>query len=470
MRRLLWILLITACSWQPTLIGSPAVAVEDAVKLPPFTKVQLKNGMTLLLMEQHEVPLISMTVLVKTGSVADPKGKEGVAAVAADLLKKGTKTRSSEQIAADLDFTGGNFDMTGSLDNTSGNAEFMKKDIRRGLELISDVLMNPTFPQDEVKKLLDQNIDELKAAKDRASSVIGRYYNAYLFGSHPYGRPIGGDETSLPSITRADVVKFYDTYYVPSNVILAAAGDFNVAEMRRFIEERFGGWASKPVPPVNVEAPESATGRRLLLVDKPDSTQTYFYVGNVGIARTNPDRIAISVVNALFGGLFTSRLNTALRIDSGLTYGAISSFTQRRQPGPFVISTYTKNATTEQAIDLVLQILKDLHDKGMTADEIKHAKAYLKGQYATNLETTNQLASTIATLEFYGLDSSDVDSYYAKVDALTVDQARRIINQYFPLDNLVFVLIGKAEEIEPIARKYAPKIDRKSITQPGFNP
>jgi len=344
----------------------------------------------------------------------------------------------------------------------------MKKDIRRGLELMSDMLMNASFPEEELKKLVDQNVDELKVAKDRASSVIGRYFSAYLFGNHPYGRPVSGDETSLRSITRDDVVKFYNTHYVPGNVIFAAAGDFTTAEMRQWVDERLGGWPSKPVPPVKTDPPNAATGRRLLLVDKPDSTQTYFYIGNLGIARTNPDRIGISVVNALFGGLFTSHLNTALRIDSGLTYGAGSSFIQRKQPGPFAISTYTKNATTEKAIDLALQVLKDLHEKGITPAELQHAKAYLKGQYATSIETNNQLATTIANLEFYGLDASDVDSYYAKVDSLTASDVSRIIDRYFPLDNLVFVLIGRASEIEPVVRKYAAQIDKKSITQPGF--
>src|SRR4051812_5113804 len=154
---------------------SMLAAPENTVKLPPYTKVQLKNGMTLLLMEQHEVPLISMSLLVKTGGIADPKGKEGVASITAELLRKGTKSRTSEQIASELDFTGGSFDMTGSVESTSGNAEFVKKDIRKGLDLMADILMNPTFPQAEVQKLLDQNIDEVLSAKDRASSVIGRY-------------------------------------------------------------------------------------------------------------------------------------------------------------------------------------------------------------------------------------------------------------------------------------------------------
>jgi len=450
------------------LVCSAVHPATDNVKLPPFSKVQLKNGMTLLLMEQTEVPIISFSFILKAGSVADPKGKEGVASLTADLLRKGTRTRTSEQIAGDLDFIGGEFDMTATTDMTAGSAEFLKKDILQGLDLITDILLNPTFPDEEVKKLIDQRIDGIKAEKDRAGGVIGRYFNSYLFGSHPYARPVGGDETSLAAITRADVQAFYIAQYVPGNMIMAVAGDFVTAEMRAMIEQRFSGWPAKAVPPIRLDPPAPATGKRLLLVDKPDSTQTYFYIGNRGISRTNQDRIPIIVVNTLFGGRFTSRLNTALRVDSGLTYGASSIWDQRKLPGPFFITTYTRNATTEKAMDMALDVLRNFYEKGITQEELNSAKAYLKGQFPTSIETTNQLASAMARLEFYGLDENDINTYAQKVDAMTLDEARRVIRQYFPLDNLVFVMIGKASEIESVAKKYAPRIDRKSITQPGF--
>lgn len=445
-------------------------ASEDTpVRLPPFSKFQLKNGMTLLLMEQHEVPIISFSVIVKdAGSIADPKGKEGAASLAADLLRKGTHTRTADDISGALDFIGGEFDMNASLDFTSGSAEFMKKDLRQGLGLMADMLLNPLFPESEITKLVKQRIDGIKSAKDDAQNVIGRYFNAYLFGQHPYARPVNGDELSLPTITRRDIQRFYEERYLPSNVILAVAGDFAIAEMKSLLEQRFDFWASGMQVQRDYPAPSPAQGKRLLLVDKPDATQTYFYVGNLGVARTNPDRVPISVINTLFGGRFTSKLNTALRIDSGLTYGAHSMFDQRRLPGPFMITSYTKNTTTEQALDMTLDVLKSFHQKGITQAELDSAKAYLKGQFPPSIETTDRLASIIARLEFYGLDESDINSYYAKVDAITLADSRRIIDKYFPQDNLVFVLIGKANEIQTIARKYAPVVDRKSITQPGF--
>jgi len=463
-RRFLLPLLLCLC----VTTANAAAAENSSVKLPPCSKTQLKNGMTLLLMEQHEVPIVSFNIVVKAGSAADPQGKEGLASLTAELLRKGTRNRSSEQVSSDLDFIGGEFAMNANTDFTAGSAEFLKKDIRQGLDLLDDILLNPVFAQEELTKLIEQRVDGIKAAKDRADSVIGRYFAEYLFGKHPYARPVGGDEKSLPAITRTDVQNFYSSNYVPANTIFAAAGDFNAAEMKTLIEQHFNAWPAKNAPAVRIDSPVPVQGKRLLLVDKPDATQTYFYIGNVGISRMNPDRVGIAVVNTIFGGRFTSRLNTALRVDSGLTYGARSQFDQRKVAGPFVISTYTRNASTEQAIDMSLRVLSDLHQNGITEMELASTKEYMKGQFPPSIETSDELASTIARLEFYGLDASDIDSYFARIDAMTVAEAQRIIKQYFPLDNLVFVLIGKSSEIQPVVKKYAPVMDTKVITQPGF--
>ena len=439
-----------------------------ALKLPPYKKVKLKNGMTLLLMEQHEVPIISFSTVVRTGAVTDPAGKEGLASVTAALLRRGTKTRTAEQSAAELDFVGGT--LGGGADTDSSNlfAEFLTKDLAKGLEILDDVLRNPTFPQEEVAKLVKQRAEGIKSSKDQPQAVIGNFFNAYLFGKHPYARPAGGDENSMASITRDDVSKFYEVNYVPGNTILAAVGDFDTVEMEKQLTDRFSAWPAKPATPSALPEPVPVKGRKLLLVDKPDATQTFFRIGNLGIARTNPDRVWIDIVNTLFGGRFTSMLNTELRIKNGLTYGAGSAFGERRARGPFFINTYTPNAKTEKAMDMTLDILKRLHDKGITEEELKSAKTYIKGQFPTDIETTNQLAGLMSELEFHGLDAREIDGYYAKIDAMTLADSQRIIKQYFPLENLVFVVVGKASEIEPVVKKYAAILDKRAITQPGY--
>src|SRR6185503_15328015 len=431
-----------------TLSVHTANADDGTLKLPPFRKVKLKNGMSLLLMEQHEVPLISFSLIVKAGSVADPSGKEGVAAITAELLRKGTRSRSADQLSAELDFIGGAMGASATFDYTSANAEFVKKDINKGLDLFSDVLLNPQFPQDEVTKLLAQRIDGVKGAKDQAQTVIGTYFSAYLYGNHPYARPSAGDEKSLAAITRDDIQKFYQNYYSPSNTILAVVGDFSSTEMERMLTERFGAWPARAVPPVTIPEATPFSGKKLLLVDKPDSTQTFFVVGNLGINRTNADRVYINIINTVFGGRFTSMLNSELRIKSGLSYGARSSFNERKVRGPFLISTYTRNETTEKAIDLTLDVMKRLREKGITEEELKSAKTYIKGQFPPTIETNDQLAGTLAQMELYGLDENEINGLYSKIDSMTMADAQRVVRQYFPLNDLVFVLIGKAEEIK----------------------
>jgi zinc protease len=449
-------------------IAAPAEAQPGSLKLPPHRKAILKNGMTLLLMEQREVPLVAFSVLMKAGSVNDPAGKEGVASMTAALLRKGTATRSADDFSAQLDFIGGSFAAGATADATSISAEFMKKDLAKGLELVADAMLHPAFPADEVKKLAAQRVDGIKAAKDRAAGVIGQYFNAYLYGTHPYGRPTGGSETSVASMTRDDVAKFYEANYTPGGTVMAVVGDFATADMERQLAAVFGAWPAKAAPAVAVGEAPDVKGRKLLLVDKPDSTQTYFRIGNIGIARSNPDRVLIEIVNTLFGGRFTSMINTELRIKSGLTYGASSSFAEWKAKGPFFVNSYTSNANTGKALDMTLDVLKRLHEKGISEDDLKSAKAYLKGQFPPDIETSDQLAAVLAELIFSGLDEREINTYYAKIDAATMADVNRVIKQYFPLDNLVFVLVGKAAEIEAVAKKYAPVVDRKSISAPGF--
>jgi zinc protease len=446
------------------------MAEGQTLKLPPHEKITLKNGMTVLLMEKRGVPIVSFAAIVKAGSAADPAGLEGLASTAAGLLRKGTAKRSAQKFAEDLDLIGASFGAEASADFTALSAECLTKDLDKGLDLLSDAMLHPTFPQSEVDKLLSQDIDGVKAAKDEAESVALTYYYGYLFGKHPYARPEGGDELSLARITRDTIMKFYEGNYTPENTILAVAGEFNSSQMKTRLADVFGAWTTKGATPPALSAPQPVKGKRLLLVDKPDSTQTFFVIGNVGTAVNDPDRVAIRVVNTIFGGRFTSQLNEALRVESGLTYGAQSFFDSKKQPGAFAIYSYTKNESTVQAIDLALQVLGKLHKNGVTVDELSSAKAYIKGQFPPSIETSGQLARRIASNEFYGLNDDEINQLEARIDAVTLPVTRQTIEKHFPADNLVFMLIGKAAEIRPAVEKYAPQQDTRKISEPGFWP
>lgn len=442
---------------------------DEWMKFPVYHRAQLPNGVTLLLMEKKGAPLINLSLALKSGSLQDPAGKEGLADITNDLLRKGAGKRTADQIADDLDFIGATLGSSAGYEMTRVRIEFLKKDLAAGLEIFSDLVLDPKFPADEVTKIVQQRVDQIKAEKDNPNQVIGLYYREFLFGAHPYARPVAGDEKSVSTITRDDVVRFHRDTYVSSNVVLIACGDFETADMEKRLAARFGSLPAKTVARMTAAKAPAAEGKRLQLIDKPDATQTFFRIGNVGIALNDPDRPVINLVNTLFGGRFTSRLNTALRIDSGLSYGARSAFTPNREPGDFNIASYTKTATAKEALDTALKVLAALHEKGLTEAELASGKAYLKGQFGPTLETPDQLAERMAQFEVFGLDpKQEVDNYAARLDAVTLEDVRRVIHRAYPQTNLVFTIIGKASEIAPLMKDYAPEIKTTSISEPGF--
>jgi len=448
--------------------GAQGSAPGQWFELPEYKRLQLPNGVTLLLLEKHALPMISVEVGLRPGSVADPASKEGTASLTASLLRKGTATRNSEQVSTDIDFIGMAYSTRVDQDATHLSADFLKKDQETALALLADVLLHPTFPEAEVKKKVAQEQDGIRSAKDDPQNVLQLYFMKFLFGDHPYGRPSGGDERSLASINRKDIAGFYRTYFTPGNTVIAVAGDFDSAMMQAKIAELLGGWKGKTTPTAAVPALQPVTGKRVLLVDKPDATQTYFMIGNVGVSATNTDRGYLNVVNTLFGGRFTSLFNTELRIKSGYSYGAYSYFDELRAPGPFIMSTFTKNATTEPAIDKSFEVLGKLHEQGFGAADLASAKTYINGSLPPRYESTPQLARVMAALELSGITREQFNQNLVKQQSTTTSDAHRVIETYFPNHDYVMVLIGKAGEIQKIATKYSPNVAAKKISDPGF--
>jgi len=459
-----------ACLLSWPVAGQPGTTERiSKVELPGYKTVKLENGLTLFLLERHHLPLVSFHWLMKSGgSICDPVGREGLASLTANLLRKGTTTRTADQLSEALDFVGASFHAGARREYAIGSAEFVTKDLDLAVELLADMLLHPAFPADELSKLIQQQVDGIKEAKDVPGQVIERYYEGLLFGPHPYGRPAGGTEASLPKISRDDIASFYAEHYVPNQLLLAVVGDFSATRLEAKLRANFASWKSKPVSLLELKAPQRVKGRQALLVDKPDATQTFFCLGNIGLARTNTDWVPVRVVNTLFGGRFTSMINTELRIESGLTYGASSFFAASQVPGAFTIDSFTPNDTSERALTMALEVLRKLHEKGISAEQLQSAKTYIKGQFGPSLETNDQLANTICELEFYGLGSQDINTFFDRVDAMTLADAKRVIATYFPENDLAFVLIGQDSVIEPLAGRLGADIRKKRITETGF--
>jgi len=451
------------------LVSAGAAYGAKEVRLPATTKQALPNGGVMVLSPNSDVPVTTVRILFRGGGEADPQDKTGLSSVVAEMLRRGTATRSAEQIAEQLDFLGANF--SGGADNqaTTFTLDFMSKDAEAALAILKDVLTQPAFPEAELKKVLAQRIDSVKSIKDNPGAAVNVYFRPFFFPpGHPYARTT--DERSLANITRDDVVNFYRQNFVGRNLIAAAAGAFDGV--------KFGAQLSAALAPLPAgtqfvwpaaPALRKFDSARLLLVDKPDATQTYFLIAQPGIERTSPDRIPLRLVNTLFGGRFTSMLNDALRVNSGLTYGANSQVQEDRLTGSLFISTYTRTDTTEKAIDMALDILRQLNQNGINAEQLASAKAYTKGLYPTRqLETGPQVADILSELELYGLNKGEVDDLFPRIDAVTLERANAVAKKYYRLDNLQLCLVGNAAKIQEAVKKYAPKMRVITMKEPGF--
>jgi zinc protease len=452
------------------LLASGAVATAG-VKLPPVQRAQLPNGAQLALVEKRDTPLIAMTVTVRGGALGDPVGKEGTASLFADLIQKGAGARDAAQFAEAVESAGGMLVAAAGSESLSISASFMARDVDLMLELVADALQRPTLAASEFEKSRTLAIQSIAAAKDSDPRVlIASYGDAWLFPGHPYGRPVGGSEASLSAVTLDDVRRFYEGQVGGDRTIITVVGDIDAGAMRAKLERAFGGWRKAGATLPAAAAPRKVQGRRVLLVDKPGATQTYFWLGNVGASRTDPARTQQSVVNTGFGGRYTSMLNSALRIDSGLTYGASATFDRGLQPGAYAIASYTQTESTVQAIDLALATLEKLRKDALDADTLASARSYMLGQFPPTLETNGQIAGRLADLAFYGLGIEDVEGYAQRVTAVDAAAVRQAIEQAFPSSaNLAIVLIGDAGKIREQVRKYGPVTEMK-ITDPQFAP
>ncbi|MBI2214067.1 MAG: insulinase family protein [Acidobacteria bacterium] len=448
-------------------IAIPAAAQSASMKLPKYESVTLGNGMRLLLMEKRDVPMIAFHARIAGGAIADPNGKEGTADLVAELLQKGAGERDALQFSAAADSVGATFGTASTRESLVVTGEFLARDQKLMLELLADALRRPRFEASELEKLRKRMIDGIAAAREnQPDAVIDNYFDAFLFGTHPYGR--SASETSLAAVTRDDVATWYPENAGADRTILVFVGDFDSKSLAKDVKKAFGDWQKAASPMPKLTAPATRKGRRVLLVDKPDATQTYFRIGNIGIARKDPDSVAVDLVNTAFGGRFTSMLNSELRIRTGLTYGARCYVNRESVPGSVAMSSFTKTESTAEAIDLALATLGRLHKGAIDAATLSSVKAYVAGQYPPRLETGNSLAAKLAEIEAFALGRGEVDEYGAKLAAVTGEGAKSVIERVYPKESdLTFVLIGNAAAIREAAGKYGEITERK-ITDAGW--
>lgn len=427
----------------------------QSYKLPDYTTFKLSNGLTVYLMEQHDVPVISVSAILPAGAIYD-NDKAGLASLTATALKHGTKNYTKTKLDEELDFIGANVNTYATKEYAGLSSNFAAKDKVKVLSIIKDLLLNPVFDPTEFNKEKSRLLVMLEQQKESPRSVIGSYFDAFLYGNHPYGNVISGINSTVSKLTVDDLINFYKTNYKPDNAAISIVGDFNTKDMKGELTTLFSTWGKSTKEKENpaTKTISIPTENRVLLVNKNDAKETTFYIGAPGISRNNPDFVAIEVVNTLFGGRFTSMLNDELRVNSGLTYGASSRFNALKNGGSFVISTFTANKTTEAAIDKALEVINKLHTNGLDEKSLSSAKNYVKGQFPPRYETAGQLSGLMTQMFWYNFDKSFIDNFEKNVDGLDLAKANQIITKYFPKDKFQFILVGKSAEIKKIAEKY----------------
>ncbi len=453
------------------LVISTATALAQGMSLPPFQRVRLDNGTTLLLNEKHDVPLIGLNAILRGGAVSDPEGLHGLSGLLARLLEKGAGDRDAAAFAEAIDSVGGRLSASGGLETISISGDFLASDADLMVELLADMLRRPALSPAEMQKLRDRSINFIRAAKDsNLDALLPIYGSSVLFADHPYGNPVSGSEASLAAISIADISSYYDNHVGGDRLVLSVSGDFHTETMKQKLSDAFADWRAANAEVVVVDQATPVTGRQVLLVDKPGATQTYFWIGNVGVGIRYAQRAELDIANTVFGGRFTSMLNTELRLKSGLTYGAGSVLTRPLEPGSVAITSFTRTDATVEAIDMALGELTKLRETGISVEMIDSARNYILGQFPTRLETAPQLAGLFATLEAFDLDSSYIDAYGPAIASAEAETITAVIREVYPSpDNLVFVLLGDAALIREAIVKYGP-VTELSITEPRFRP
>jgi zinc protease len=412
----------------------------------PIKRWTTPNGMILLLVERHSLPTVNVEVLVKAGSVYDPEDKAGLAFLTAGLLDEGTASRSSAQIAEEIDFIGARLSASADTDYTSVSLQVLKKDIKVGFDLLSDILTHPVFPEDDVERMRQQVLGGLMADQDEPGIVAEKAFDRLLFGAHPYHRSVEGMEETVPKIQRQDVVNFHNTYYRPNNTILAIVGDLTQEEAEALIKQYLNRWEKKKIPAVEIPKAPYPTPRKVEIIDK-GLTQANILLGQLGIARANPDFYAVVVMNYILGGGgFSSRLLTVIRENQGLAYSVDSAFDSRYYPGRFVVSLQTKNTTANVAIQEVIKQLQQIRTSPVTDQELDEAKSYLVGSFPLRMDTNSKMARLLSYTEYFGLGLDYFDHYPRYIQNVTQADVLRVAKKYLDPERLILVAVAKQQE------------------------
>jgi zinc protease len=429
--------------------AGPAVAPHIAVPAS-FT---LSNGLTVILSERKNLPIVSMALVVKTGSDANPPSRPGLANFTVAMLDQGTATRNALQLADAAAQIGTTIGTTSSMDSSRVSIRALEKNAPAALDLLSDVVLHPSFPAEEIERQRARRLTQIVERRSDPSAAATTVMAAALYGaSHPYGNTELGTEASVKSATRDDMSAFWKQNFVPNNAALVVAGAINAAELKRLAEHALGGW-SKGTPAAPALGQPQTTSAKLVLVDLPGTPQTELRVAAIGVPRSTPDYAPLEVMDMILGGLFSSRINLNLRQDHGYTYGAYALFQYRKGAGPFFVTTGVRTNVTGPAVAEIIKELSRMQSTPISQAELDLGRDALVRSLPGAFETTQSTVGTISGTYVYDLGLDYYTKYPAQIGAVTIASVQDVAKRYLTPGRFVVIAAGDRAKIEPQLKK-----------------
>ena len=431
----------------------PESSAPRPYHFPRFERHTLDNGLRLIVAPVRKLPVVSVLAVIEAGAVADRVGREGLAQLTAAALAEGVAGSDGVELTRRFVRLGAEFSAHADWDIAGARLTVTASRLPEALALFGEVLTTPAFPAREVERLKAERLAELLQQRTEPRGLAEDMFARFLYAPGArYALPDGGDERTVAAVTRDDVAAFWAERYRPAGTTLIVVGDVSADDARRLVEQALGAWRGERPPVVARPTDEAARQTRAVhLVDKPDAPQSELRLGHVGLPRRHPDYFPVTVMNALLGGLFNSRINLNLRERHGYTYGAFSHFDWRRAAGPFVVSTAVANDVTHLAAQQALLEVERFGDITVDTRELTLATDYLDGVFPIRFETTAAIAGALGGLVSYGLPDDYYDTYRANVRAVTPDDVRRVAREHLQSARLQLVVVGAADAVrEPL--------------------
>src|SRR5262245_57791533 len=428
------------------------------VTLPRATETTLSNGVVVLIMENHRLPMISIQYNISgAGPLFEPANTPGLASITAQMLREGTKTKTSVQIAEQSAQLGAEISAQAGFGSSATvlNASGLSDNFDQWLALTDDILLNASFPADELNRLKQRLKAQLRQQRANPNFLANERFSKAVYGSYP-ASVVSATNESIDAITAEMLAKWHQDRFKPQNTILGITGDVKAAEIVPKLEKALAAWKKTELKEVLPANPRPATAKRVLLVDRPGSVQTTVALGNIAIARRDPDYIAITVANHILGGGPAARLFLNLREEKGYTYGVYSNFTALKYPGPWRAGGDVRTEVTDGAMTEFLKEFQRLRDQKVPATELEEAKRAIVAGFALSLERPTELLSYAITRKIYGFPADYWDTYPVQVMAVSADDIQRVARKYINPDNLQVVAVGDVSKIKPVMEKYGP--------------